>query len=220
MKKSAFCFFIAALLLALCFSAEAQQGKKTPVIGYLTLASSQRQNEQTFERGLRELGYIPGKNISIEWRFAGGKVDRLPVLAADLVKVKPNVIVTGSGYECALAVKNATTMTPTVFINITDPVDLGLVKSFAHPAGNITGLSNFLLELPGKQIELIKELIPKVFRVGVISAPLSMPGTKMEVKELEAVAGSLHVMLQVIDRQEQAESAFELAKKNRIDAFI
>jgi putative ABC transport system substrate-binding protein len=220
MKKSAFCFFIAALLLALCFSAQAQQEKKTPVIGYLTLASSQRQNEQTFERGLRELGYIQGKNISIEWRFAGGKVDRLPVLAADLVKVKPNVIVTGSGYECALAVKNATTMTPTVFINITDPVDLGLVKSFAHPAGNITGLSNFLLELPGKQIELIKELIPRVSRVGVISPPLSTPGTKMDVKELEAVAGSLRVMLQVIDRQEQAESAFELAKKNRIDAFI
>ena len=97
MKKSAFCFFIAALFLALCFSAEAQQGKKTPVIGYLTLASSQRQNEQTFQRGLRELGYIQGKNISIEWRFAGGKVDRLPVLAADLVKIKPNVIVTGSG---------------------------------------------------------------------------------------------------------------------------
>src|SRR5690242_6328771 len=179
---------LSIMLVALCPSTHAQQGKKTPVIGYLTLANTQRENEQTFERGLRELGYIQGKNISIEWRFAGGKVDRLPVLAADLVKVKPNVIVTGSGYECALAVKNATTMTPTVFINITDPVDLGLVKSFAHPAGNITGLSNFLLELPGKQIELIKELIPKVFRVGVISAPLSMPGTKMEVKELEAVA--------------------------------
>src|SRR5689334_13243665 len=169
--------------------AEAQQGKKTPVIGYLTLASSQRQNEQTFERGLRELGYIPGKNISIEWRFAGGKVDRLPELAADLVKVKPDVIVTGGGYECPSAVKNATTTIPIVFVNISDPVDLGLVKSFAHPARNSTGLSNFLLELPGKQLELIKELIPRVSRVGVISPPLSTPGTKMQVKELEAVAG-------------------------------
>ena len=206
--------FVAVLLWGSPDSAETQQGK-SPTIGYLTMASSQRENEETFQRGLRELGYISGKNIRIEWRFAASKPDRVPKLAAELVDSKSDVIVTGGGYECPVAAKNATATIPIVFINISDPVELGFVKSLAHPGGNITGLSNFLLELPGKQIEFIKELMPRVSRVGVISPPLSTAGTKMQVKELEAVAGSLPVMLQVIDRQEQAESAFELAKKNR-----
>jgi putative ABC transport system substrate-binding protein len=210
---------LTAILFALSISAHAQQVKKTPVVGYLTLANTQREQEQTFERGLRELGYINGKNISIEWRFAGGKVDRVPELAAELVSLKTDVIVTGGGLECPLAAKNATTTIPIVFINISDPVDLGLVKSLAHPGANITGISNFLLELPSKQLELIREVIPKASRVAVISPPLSTEGTKMRVKELERVAGSLGVLLQVIDWQ-QAESAFALAKKNRIDAFI
>jgi len=146
--------------------------KKTPMVGYLTLANNQRENEQTFKRGLRELGYIPGKNISIEWRFAGGKVDRVPELAAELVSRKTDVIVTGGGLECPLAVKNATTTIPIVFINISDPVDSGLVKSLVHPGANITGISNFLLELPSKQLELIKEVIPKASRSRLFRRPV------------------------------------------------
>ena len=222
MKKNVFCLALGAMLFALCFSAEAQQGKKIPVIGYLTLATGPRDNEQEFQRGLRELGYIEGKNISIEWRFAAGKVDQLPSLAADLIKLKSDVIVTGGGYECALAAKNATTRIPIVFINITDPVDAGLVKSLAHPGGNITGLSNFSSGLPGKQLELIKEVMPKASRVTAISATLSNPGLKLAVKELKAVAESLRVLLQVIDVRgpEELESAFDVAKTNRTDAII
>jgi len=130
------------------------------------------------------------------------------------------VIVTGGGYESPLAAKNATTTIPVIFINISDPVDLGLVRSLAHPGGNITGFSNFLLELPGKQLELINEVIPKVSRVGVISSPLSTPGAKMRVKELEAVAKSMGMLLQVIDGREEAERAFVSAKKHHTDAFI
>jgi len=211
---------VTAILVMFSMSAEAQQVKKTPVVGYLTLANTQRENEKTFERGLRELGYIPGKNISIEWRFAGGHVDRLPELAADLVKINSDVIVTGGGYECPLAAKNATKTIPIVFINISDPVDLGFVKSLARPGGNLTGVANFLLELPPKQLELLKEVLPKASRIAVISSPLSTPGAKMRVKQLEAAAGSLGVQLQIIDAQEQAERAFDLARKNRIDAFI
>ena len=102
--------------------------KKTPMVGYLTLANNQRENEQTFKRGLRELGYIPGKNISIEWRFAGGKVDRVPELAAELVSRKTDVIVTGGGLECPLAVKNATTTIP-----IRSSPGSAWVISFLHP---------------------------------------------------------------------------------------
>src|ERR1044071_5359910 len=137
---------LSAILFAPPASAQSQKRNKIPVVGYLTLASTQRENEKTFERGLRELGYIEGKNISIEWRFAAGEVDRLAPLAAELVNQKPDVIVTGGGFECALAAKNATTTIPIVFTNTSDPVDLGLVRSLAHPGGNITGLSNFLLE--------------------------------------------------------------------------
>jgi putative ABC transport system substrate-binding protein len=204
-----------------CVSAEAQQAKST-MIGYLTLASSQRENEEVFQRGLRELGYIPGKNIRIEWRFAASEPDRVPKLAAELVDSKPDVIVTGGGYECPLAAKNATTKIPIVFVNISDPVELGFVKSLAHPGGNITGLSNFLLELPGKQLELLKEVIPQTSRVGVISPSLTTPASKARIRELEAVAKSFGVLLQVVGGQEQKEleRLFDQATKNRLDAIM
>jgi len=213
--------FVAVLLWGSPDSAETQQGK-SPTIGYLTMASSQRENEETFQRGLRELGYISGKNIRIEWRFAASKPDRVPKLAAELVDSKSDVIVTGGGYECPVAAKNATATIPIVFINISDPVELGFVKGLAHPGGNITGLSNFLLELPGKQLELIKEVIPKVSRVGVISPSLSTPASKARIRELETVGKSLGVLLQVVGVQEQNElkTLFDQATKNRLDAIM
>ena len=136
--------------------------------------------------------------------------------------LKPDVIVTGGGSECPLALKNATTTIPIVFINISDPVDLGFVKSLAHPGGNITGLSNFLLELPGKQLELLKEVIPKTSLVGVISPSLSAPASKARIRELEAVAKSLAVLLQVVGVQEEKEleALFDRATKNRLDAIM
>src|SRR5262249_17463252 len=160
-----------------------------------------------------------GKNISIEWRFAAAKVDELPKLAADVIKLKSNVIVTGGGYESALAAKDATTSIPIIFINIIDPVYAGLVKSLAHPGGNITGLANFSSGLRGKQLELIKEVMPKASRVTAISATVPNPGTKLTVKELKAVAEPLGFSLQVLDVQgpEEFEHVFEIAKQNHTD---
>jgi putative tryptophan/tyrosine transport system substrate-binding protein len=221
MKKKVTLFTICCMVFAFCSVAEAQQQKRIPRVGYLTLASTLRANEEAFLQGLQELGYIQGKNISLEWRFGKGKADLLPKFAAELVGLRADVIVTGGGYESVLAAKNATPTIPIVMINVSDPVDLGLVKSLAHPGGNLTGLSNFLLELPGKQLELIKEVIPKASRVAVISTPLSTPGAKLRVKELEAVAGTLGVLLQVyVQEQEDLERIFDAAKKNRTDAFI
>jgi putative ABC transport system substrate-binding protein len=210
------------LLFAFSFPAQAQQRKRTPVVGYLTLRTGPRDNEEAFERGLRELGYVPGKNISIEWRFAAGKVDRLPNLAAELVGLRADVIVTGGGYESGVAAKNATTTIPIVMINLTDPIGYGFVKSLAHPSGNITALSNFSTGLPGKQLELIKEVMPKASRVTAITGTVSSPGAKLTVKGLKAVAESLGILLQVLDVRgpEELESAFEAAKNNRTDALI
>jgi putative ABC transport system substrate-binding protein len=121
-----------------------------------------------------------------------------------------------------LAAKGATTTIPIVFINTSDPVDLGLVKSLAHPGGNLTGISNFVLELPTKQLELIKEVIPKASRVAVIPTTLSTPGAKMRIKQLEAVARSMGVILDVIDLQvlTDLKNLFYLAKKSHTDAVI
>src|SRR5262249_30031303 len=139
-------------------------------------------------------------NISIEWRYADGKMDRLPKLAAELASLKPDVIVTGGGDVVAIAVKNATTTIPIVMINIGEAVETGLVQSLAHPGGNATGLSSFSLTLPGKQLELIKEIIPKASRVTAISPTISSsPGQRLTVKQLQAAAGPLGVVLHVID---------------------
>lgn len=220
---SALLLALSALLLLLCTSAEAQQRRQIPLVGYLTLGDATTENEQEFQRGLRELGYIQGKNISIEWRYADGKMDRLPTLAADLASLKPDVIVSGGGDVVAVAVKNATTTIPIVMVNIGEAVETGLVQSLAHPGGNATGLSSFSLTLPGKQLELIKEIIPKVSRVTAISPTISSsPGQRLTVKQLQAAAGALGLVLRVIDLQglEGFENLFENAKKDHTDAFI
>ncbi len=169
MCKKIIGFALTAVLLALSFPAQAQQPKKVPRIGFLSGSppSSIKANTEAFRQGLRDLGYVEGKNIVIEWRSAEGKRDRLPALAADLVRLKVDVIVT-AGPLVTRAAKEATSTIPIVMAQDPDPVGNGFVASLARPGGNITGLSRLAPELGGKQLELLKEIVPKLSRVAVL----------------------------------------------------
>ncbi len=213
---------LSALLLALSFSVEAQQPKKIPRIGYLTgtsLSTNAARNE-AFRQGLRELGYVEGKNIVIEWRSAEGRLDRLAGLAAELVRLKVDVIVTG-GPPATRAAKEATATIPIVMAHDTDPVASGFVASLARPGGNITGLSTLGPEIGGKRLELLKEIVPKLSRVAVF-ATSTQPGYAQELKEMELAAGALKVKLQYLDIRDpkDIETAFRATGKGRADAVL
>src|SRR3989475_441312 len=174
---------LCAMLLALSFPADAQQPKNVPRIGFLgfTSLSGIAARIEAFRQGLRELGYVEGKDIAIEYRAAEGKLDRLPALAAELVRLKVDVIVT-SGPSVTRAVKEATTTIPIVMGFDTDPVGNGFVASLARPGGNITGFTRIGTVLVGKRLELLKETIPKLSRVALMWNPQD-PGSRQEWKE-------------------------------------
>jgi putative tryptophan/tyrosine transport system substrate-binding protein len=158
-----------AVLLAAPLATEAQQAGRVARIGYLaTNLEGSSHGPEAFRRGLRDLGYVEGRNLVIEYRSAEGKPERLPALAAELVALKVDVIVTGGGTLTALAAKEATRTLPIVFTSATDPVTDGLVTSLAHPGGNVTGLSNVAPELVGKCLEQIKETVPGVSLVAFL----------------------------------------------------
>jgi putative tryptophan/tyrosine transport system substrate-binding protein len=189
MRKAALLpILVVVSVLAVGVIAEAQP-TKIPRIGYLTgnSPSTNAARIEAFRQGLRELGYVEGKNIIIEWRYAEGKADRLPALAAELVRVKVEVIVT-TGPGPTRAAKEATTTIPIVFAQDVDPVASGFVASLARPGGNITGLSTLAPELSGKQLKLLKETVPKLSRVTVIGVSTE-PGNAQRLKEIELAAG-------------------------------
>ena len=221
-KKSTICLLLAALLFALCASAEAQQPTKIPRIGYLSGGSPSAVSARTeaFRQGLRELGYVEGKNIVIEYRYAEGKLDRLPALAAELVRLKVDVIVTG-GATATRAAKEATTTIPIVMTQDGDPVGSGFVASLARPGGNITGLSTLAPELSGKRLELLKEIVPKLSRVAVFGTSTS-PANAQLLKEVELAARAFGVKLQYLDvlSPKDIETAFRAASKGRADAVL
>jgi putative ABC transport system substrate-binding protein len=168
MTKKIYRIALCTMLFALSLSAEAQQPTKIPRIGYLLGASLSASSTRTeaFRQGLRDFGYVEGNNIIIEWRSAEGKFDRLPALAAELVRLKVDVIVT-AGPIPTRAAKEVTSTIPIIMTQDPDPVGNGFVASLARPGGNITGLSTLAPELSGKQLELLKEIIPKLTRVAV-----------------------------------------------------
>ena len=172
MKRRTFLAMVSGSLLAAPLAAEAQQAAKIARIGYLAanLAANPHLQE-AFLQGLRDLGYVEGRNLVIEYRDAEGKPERLPALAAELVALKVDVIVTAGGTLAALAAKQATRTLPIVFAAAADPVESGLVTSFARPGGNVTGLSNFPPELVGKCLEQLKQAVPGVSRVAVLWQP-------------------------------------------------
>ena len=176
---------IAVVLLAVAVIAEAQQPKKVPRIGYLssTDPATESTRSEAIRLALRERGYIEGQNIAIEYRYAEGKLDRLPELAAELVRLKVDIIVVAGGDPRIRAAKNATKTIPIVMVGAgSDPVEAGLVESLARPGGNVTGLTNLARELGGKRLELLKEAVPKLARVAVLYDP-AIPASVIEVKE-------------------------------------
>jgi len=205
-------------VLAAPLTAEAQEAGKVARIGVLRSGSPPDPFEEPFTQGLRELGYVEGRNISIERRWAEGRDERLPGLAADLVRLKVNVIVAAS--QAAVAAKQATTVIPIVMPIITDPVRLGLAASLARPGGNATGFATQNDELPGKWMELVKDILPKVSRVAVLVHPTYDGG--VQLKASEAAARSLGVRLQALraERLDDFETAFAELQRNRAEALI
>jgi ABC-type uncharacterized transport system substrate-binding protein len=211
------------VLLAIAVIAEGQQPKKVPRIGYLTGATPDGQSAriEAFRQGLRELGYVEGKNIVIEYRYAELKPDRLPALAAEIVRLKVDVIVTGAS-GMTRAVKEATNTIPIVMAQDTDPVANGFVASLARPGGNITGLSNLAPELSGKRLELLKEIVPKLSRVAVLGTSASNPGNVQQLKEIEVAAEAFKVKLQYLAvlSSKDIETAFQAASDGRAEAVL
>ena len=222
MKKNITVLNLCAMLFALCLPAQAQQTGKVPRIGFLGAASASALTGQldAFRQGLRELGYIEGKNIVVEYRYADGKVDRVPELAAELVGLKVDVIVT---YQTpsVLALKKASATIPIVFAMLSFPIENGIVASFARPGGNATGLTVLSEELNGKRLELLKEAAPKVTRIGVLSN-LTNPTQPQEWKEIQAAAQGLGLKLQSLGvrSSNDFDGAFEAALKGRIQALL
>jgi len=218
---SVFCF-ASALFLALRVPVAAQQANKPPRIGFLGAAfrTSNPARHEAFRQGLRALGWVEGKNITIEYRFADGKRDRLLELAYELVNLKVELIVTG-GPAPTRAVKEANIAVPIVMGFDNDPVGSGFVASLARPGGNITGLSTLSPEISGKQLELLKETDRRLVRVAVLGNSTE-PGNAQALKELEIAAGAFRLQIQYLDvrRDKEIETAFQAATKESAHAVL
>ena len=223
MTKQIIFLALCSLLLAPCCAVEAQQTGKIFRIGFLdpSTASGSAVLVDTFRQELSNLGWIEGKNISVDYRFADVKRERLPELAADLVRLKVDLIVV-TGMQSALEAKKATTTTPIVIASAPDPVGLGLVASLARPGGNVTGLSSLNPELNTKRLEILKDAVPKLTRVGLLWTP-GGGGGDIQLKELRSAAQALKLKLEEIKTQPDPkglESAFQAAKQMRVDAIM
>jgi putative ABC transport system substrate-binding protein len=219
MKRKITVLTLCVMLFALCVSAEAQQTGKVPRIGFLdnSTASSIAVFLEAFRRELSKLGWIEGQNITIEYRFAEQKNERLPELAAELVRLKVDLIVT-SGGTTPLAAKGATTTIPIVMTQSTDPVGEGLVASLGRPGGNVTGLSGLSAELNTKRLEVLKDAVPRLSRVGFLRTP-----TSVQWKEIRPAALALKLKLEEIEAQPDAkglETFFQTAKQKQVGAIM
>ena len=225
MKRAAVpSILVAVVLLALGVTAEAQQAKKVPRIGYLASVdpATESTRAEAFRLALREHGYIEGQNIAIEYRYAEGKLDRFSELAAELVRLKVDIILVAGASGLTQAAKNATKTIPIVMTGGgTDPVEAGLIESLARPGGNVTGLTLLSRELGGKRLELLKEAVPKVARVAVLYDP-GAPDPVLEVKEVLPVAArALRLTLQPWDVRAAGgfEKVFAALNKQRPDGL-
>src|SRR5262245_21314834 len=221
MKKQLLALSFAAALSALCVPASAQQTGKIFRIGFLdnSTASGMAVLLEPFRQELAKLGWIEGKNIAIEYRFSEQKRERLPELAADLVRLNVDLIVT-TGDPPVLAAKGATTTIPIVMADSADPVGSGLIASLARPGGNVTGVSNLGTELNSKRLEVLKDAIPKLARVGLLRGA----GTaSSQLKEIRPAALALKLKLEEIETQldpKNLESAFQTAKQKQVGAIM
>jgi putative ABC transport system substrate-binding protein len=219
MKSKSLLWLLTIVLLTTALAAQAQQAGKIFRIGFLdnSTASGSAGLLEVFRQELRKLGWIEGKNITIEYRFAEQKNERLPELAAELVRLKVDLIVT-SGGTTPLAAKNATTTIPIVITTSTDPVGEGLIASLARPGGNVTGFSALAPELNTKRLEILKDAVPRLSRVGLLRTP-----TSVQWKEIRPAAVALKLKLEEIDAQADAkglESFFQTAKQKQVGAIM
>ena len=224
MSKKILLSAVATFILASFHLAQAQQAKKVPRIGYLSGRGDPSTPDplvEAFRQGLRDLGYIEGKNILVEYRYAEGKLDRIPSLVAELVQLKVDVLVS-STLPAIRAAKQTTKTIPIVMLTNIDPVATGIVDSLARPGGNITGLARFMTELSGKRLELLKEVVPKISHVGVLW-DADDPDAAIGFKEYEAAARALKIQLQSLEVRgpnPDLEGAFQAAAKGRASALI
>jgi ABC-type uncharacterized transport system substrate-binding protein len=224
MRQKLFGLTLSTLLFALCFSSEAQQPKKVPRIGYVSGSGDPNtltRGIETFRQGLRDLGYIEGKNIVVEYRYAEGKLDMFPSLVAELIQLKVDVLVSPV-ITAVRAAKQATTTIPIVMVITSDPVATGLIDSLAHPGGNITGVTRLTRDLSGKRLELLKDAVPRMSRVGLLW-DANGEGPKISFKEYETTARALKIPLQSFEVRgpnPDLEGAFQAAAKARAGALI
>jgi ABC-type uncharacterized transport system substrate-binding protein len=222
MIKQIFIGLLVTVFLTTVRSAEAQQAAKVPRIGFQldAPASAMTARTEAFRQGLRELGYIEGKNIIIEWRSAEGKIERRSELAAELVRLKVDIIVS-AGPTVTRVVKEATSTIPIVMAQDPDPVGSGFVASLARPGGNITGLASLSTEISGKQLELMKEIVPRLSRVAIIGNSTN-PGDAQALRETVLAAGSFEVYLRYLDvlDPKELETVVRAAAKGRADALL
>ena len=216
-----FSLILGALLFAFCFEVRGQAAEKIARIGYMAAPTSSAELPRidAFRQGLRALGYVEGHNIAIDYRFADGKFERLPEVAAELVRLKVDVLIAVST-NAALVAKRATSTIPILFIGVSGPIEAGLVESLARPGGNITGLTNIASVLSGKRLEVLKETIPKLSRIAVLWDPQN-PGSSLQWKESEIAAKelSLQIYPMEVSSANKYESAFNEAMKARSAAL-
>jgi len=215
-----FCLLITLLLIT--GSVHAQQPQKIPRLGYLSYGSVEIDKSllAAFQQGLRELGYLEGKNIVIEQRYAAGQSDKLPELVAEFVRVKADVIVV-TGDPAAHAAKKATTAIPIVIVTSPDPVGTGLIASLAHPGGNVTGLSDFHGGVVTKRLELLKDVAPLASRIAVLLNPAN-PSNPIQLKDIQAAAPAFHVTLISLEVKgpDDIDPAFTTVVKDRAGALL
>jgi putative tryptophan/tyrosine transport system substrate-binding protein len=216
---------LCAVLFALCAPAEAQQPKKVPRIGYLSVsdaANASSTGDEGIRSALRELGYVEGRNIAIDYRYSEGKPERAAELAAELVRLKVDIIVAAGGPTWVQAAKNATKTIPIVMVGLgADPVEAGLVESLAQPGGNVTGITNLGRDLIGKRLELLKEAVPKIARVAVLFDPANPVTVKESKKNLQTAARALHMTIKSweVRAAGEFEQVFAAVTKWRADGL-
>jgi len=220
MKKISFHFTLGAMLFALCFAAQAQETKKIPRIGYVSVSGDAKNPGrfvEAFQQGLRDIGYIEGKNIVVEYRYPGSQPELVPGFVAELVQLKVDMLVSSST-GALKAAKEATKTIPIVMITSQDPVATGMVESLAQPGANITGVTRLTHELSGKRLELFKEVVPQISRVGILAGTGST-----SLPAYEPAANALKISLdlfEVGDPSADLESAFQTMLKKRLNGLI